>query len=361
MKIIPARFLLFLFVFLTVLAVPGCTTSPAPTALPETSNPAASAGVVKPTQMVDFTEIKASRAWRIAFIPKFKLLGATGKLSSYWQPAWDGAQKAGTDFGVQVRLVTANTQGSADTDYVEPQIRLVADLIEQGEIDGLVVAPFDSNRLAPVIEKAIAAGIPVVAMDTPVNSDQLLTFVTFDNFAAGEALGKWSVQKMGGKGNALILDGPQDQQNAIDRRNGFFAGLKTGEVEILNTKSADWEIEPAHQITAEWLAKYPNVNVILAANDNMALGAARAVAEAGRTGILITGFDATDPALQAIQAGQISATVDQSPGGQARLAIQLLIRHLENGATFPPIIFLPKIPLISQENVGTFLASRGLK
>lgn len=355
------KFLNLLLIML-FLSLASCIKSPA--TISETESLAASSSpisAVEPTRPINFTEIKASRSWRIAFIPKFKFLGKTGKLSSYWQPAWYGAQKAGVDFGVQVELVTADTLGDTDADYIEPQIRLVADLISRGNINGLVIAPFDSNRLAPVVEKAIAAGIPVVAMDTPVNSDQLVTFVAFDNFSGGKTVGEWVVQQLSGKGKVLILDGPQDQQNAIDRRNGFLAGLKSADIEVLNTKPADWEIEPARQITAEWLKQYKDVNAIMAANDNMALGAAQAIADAKRQKILVTGFDATDAALKAIAANQISATIDQTPGDQARLAILILVRYLEFGETFPSRIFLPHILLITKENVDAYLSERGLK
>ena len=339
----------------------GCSSKPE--TLTQISPPEATviASTLTPPPSIDFTEKKASRPWRIAFIPKFKLLGETGKLSSYWQPAWNSAQKAGRDFGVNIKLVTSDVRGSTDADYVEPQIRLVANLIANHEIDGLIIAPFDSNRLAPVVDKAIAGGIPTIAMDTPVNSDRLLTFVAFDNFTAGRLMGEWVIKQSGGKGKVLILDGPPDQQNAVDRRKGFLVGLQTGNVDILNTKSADWETEPARLITSAWLKQYADVNVILAANDNMAIGAAKAVSQASRTGILITGFDATDAGLSAIKSGQMSATVDQAPGDQARLAVQLLIRHLETGETFPPIISLPRIPLVTEENVDAYLSQGGVK
>jgi len=354
------RILLVMYLVICLFLV-SCSSALA--AMSQVSPPATAvvAPTVRPTPPIDFTEIKATRPWRIAFIPKFKFLEETGKLSSYWQPAWDGAQKAGLDFGVNVELVTSDVRGSTDADDVEPQIRLVADLIAHDKLDGLVIAPFDSDRLAPVVDKAVAAGIPTVVMDTPLNSNRLLTSVVFDNFAAGRLMGEWVVRQLGGKGKALILDGPQNEQNAVDRRKGFLAGLQTGNIDILDTKSADWEIEPARQVTAAWLQGYADVNVILAANDNMALGAAQAVAAAKRTGILITGFDATDAGLTAVQAGQIAATVDQEPGEQARLAIQLLIRHLETGETFPPIIFLPNISLVARENVDGYLSQRGLK
>ncbi len=314
-----------------------------------------------PTSSIDLTPVKATRPWRIAFVPKFKFLQETGKLSSYWQPAWEGARQAGQDLSVKVELVTARVPGSSDAEYVEPQIRLVADMIKRGDVDGLVIAPFDSIRLAPVVDKAVAAGIPTIAMDTPVNTDRLLTFVVFDNVKAGQVLGEWVVKQLGRPGKVLILDGPPDQQNAVDRRNGFLAGLKTGNIDVLDARSADWEIEPAKKITAAWLAEYATVDAILAANDNMALGAAQAVAEARRPGIIITGFDATDAGLTAVQAGQMSATIDQAPAKQARLAVQLLVRHLEKGEKFPPAIFLSDIPLVTKVNVEDYMSQKGLK
>jgi ABC-type sugar transport system substrate-binding protein len=167
-------------------------------------------------------------------------------------------------------------------------------------------------------------------------------------------LGQWVVKQLGGKGNALILEGPADQQNAVERRNGFLAGLQGGDMDVLDTQPADWEIEPARTITAAWLDAFDHIDVIMAANDDMALGAIAAVAQAGRQEIVITGFDATEAGLAAIKARQMSATIDQAPGKQARLAVQLLVRHLEKGETFPPIILMPETPLVTSQNVGDY-------
>ncbi|MBN1936088.1 MAG: sugar ABC transporter substrate-binding protein [Anaerolineae bacterium] len=339
-----------------ILLLTGCqsatgTSPPIPKSLLSTQT----AAPVMQTPSVDLSiEIQATHPWKIAFIPKEKYYVKTGNLGAYWQPAWDAVKQAGQDLGVDVDLAALNVFCETDAECVEPQIRLIAGLIERGDIDGMIVAPLDSNRLSPVVDKAIAAGIPVIAMDTPVDSDRLLTFVVFDNFTAGKVLGQWVVEQLGGKGKALILAGPSDQQNALDRHDGFLAGLQSGSIDVLGSRSADWEIAPAYQITADWLRKFPQVDVILAANDDMALGAAQAVNEAGRWDILITGFDATEVGLAAIIAGRMSATIDQSPGKQARLAVQLLLRHLETGETFPPIILMPDISLVTQENVQNY-------
>jgi ribose transport system substrate-binding protein len=341
------------------LLLTGCQGVQVATPQEETTPVVRATTTLEPTPEVDLEiEMQATQPWRIAFVPKEKFYARTGNLGAYWQPAWEGAEQAGKDFGVDVELIALDVFCETDAECVEPQIRLIADLIERGGIDGVIVAPLDSDRLAPVVDRAIAAGIPTLAMDTAVNSDQLLTFVVFDNFTAGRVIGEWVVEQLGGAGKVLILEGPPDQQNALDRRNGFLAGLRSGDIDVLDTQSADWEIEPAQEITTAWLQQYSDIDAILAANDDMALGAAEAVGEAHRQGIVITGFDATDVGLAAIKAGHIAATVDQSPDQQARLAIQLLIRHLETGETFPPIIFMPDIPLVTQENVGDYVSEQ---
>ncbi|NEO27273.1 MAG: sugar ABC transporter substrate-binding protein [Kamptonema sp. SIO4C4] len=264
----------------------------------------------------------------------------------YQVQVWEGAQEAAEDFGLQVELLP-NTCHTC----VEDQIRAINNRLQEGGIDGMVIMVTDSIRLAPVIEKAINQGIPVVAMDTPLNSEDILTFVVFDNVAGGKVMGEWVVEQLKGQGNVLLLDGSLEQQNAVDRKNGFLAGLKSGDIDILDTRSADWSQEKAKTITQNWLDQYSDIDAIMAANYAMALGAREAVEAVQRDDILITGFDAMPPALKAIQEGKIAATIDQTPALQARLSLQLLLRHLENGETFPDRVIMPDIPLINQANI----------
>ncbi|WP_204102568.1 MULTISPECIES: sugar ABC transporter substrate-binding protein [Spirulina sp. CCY15215] len=294
------------------------------------------------------TEIKATKPWHILVVVKDTFDPKTGKHGDlYQEQVWQGAMKAGADFGVKVELL-ANTCHTC----VEDQIRAISERVDAGGINGIVIMVTDSIRVAPVIEKAIARGISVVAMDTPLNSDKILTFVVFDNVAGGKVMGEWLVQKLGGQGRVLILDGALEQQNAVDRREGFLAGLRTGKIDILETKSAAWSQEEAKEITQQWLQKYNNINAIIAANYAMSVGASEAVREANlQDKIIVTGFDAMPPALQSIKEGAIAATIDQTPDLQARLSIQLLLRHLENRETFPPRVLIPNIPLIDRDTI----------
>ncbi|MBP0021118.1 MAG: sugar ABC transporter substrate-binding protein [Cyanobacteria bacterium SBLK] len=293
-----------------------------------------------PSQIVASPEIKATRPWKFAIAVKDSLE------SEGWSQVWQAAREAADDFGVEVVLLTNPCQTC-----VTEQIQEIDTLIRSQQIDGLIIGVVDSIALTPVVEKAIQQGIPTIAIDTPLNSEMLVTSVGFDNFAGGKAIGEWVVKQLGDRGQVAILTGPIDHQNASDRHKGFLSGLQAGNIEIVATEAGNWETGLAREITARWLERYPKLDAIVAANDNMALGASQA-ARAVKVPLLITGFDATDFALNAIAEGQMGATISQEFHHQSRLSIQLLIRHLEQKETFPPFVAVSDISLITRDNIG---------
>lgn len=304
------------------------------------------------------TEMMASKPYKIAFVSKEWNFGNSGVHPQYWLSAYKALEQAATDFGVEIEIIINDQPCERQTTCIEHQIKLVADVLEQGEKDAIVLAALDSNRLAPVVDKAINAGLPIITMDTTVNSDNILTFVTSDNSLTGETIGRWLAENIEGQGRVVILEGPTDHSNAIKRRDGILAGLRTGNIEVLDTEPANWQADQAKEIAAAWLEEHENIDAIIAANDPMALGAVEAVEEAERTDIIVTGHDANTSALEAVEAGRLTMTIPQSPDLQARIAVQLMIRHLENGDMFPSVTFLPKSDVITAENVGQFLAER---
>ncbi len=340
----------FLGLAVAGLVIAGCRAPEAPPAAETEASPTTAVSPVPAAAAIPDTEIKATQPWRLVFAVKDRRDASTGTIvDPNWERAWQGAQQAAEDFGVEVMLLP-----NACQTCVEDQIRAINELIERDTTDGLVLGAVDSLALVPVVEKAIAAGIPVIAVDTPLNSDRLVTTVGFDNFAAGRVLGEWIAAQLPSRSQVAILNGPLDHQNALERRDGFLAGMQKNNLDIVATASADWGTEPAVKIAAEWFAQHPDLKAIVAANDRMALGAAQAAAAAGRSDVLIAGFDALDIALEAIAAGQLAATIDQRSDLQARLALQLLIRHLENQERFPSFSALPEIPLVTRENVATY-------
>jgi len=265
-----------------------------------------------------------------------------------WCYTWQVAQKQGQELGVDMELAYVQQDCTHEEQCVHQQIRLLKTLAARTDIDGIIIGPRDSNRLVPAIEQAIANEIAVIALSTPINSPQVLTLVAFNDFAGGKKMGEWVSRQLQGQGNVLILEGPKYQKNALDRRRGYIAGLQDTNITLLDTETALWTCDAAQTITQNWLTKFSQIDAIVAASDHMALGALIATTHANRQDILIAGYDATPLAKAAIASGALGATIEQFPRATSPTAVQLMVRHLETGETFPPIVYLPEPNLISK-------------
>ncbi|NJL90057.1 MAG: sugar ABC transporter substrate-binding protein [Coleofasciculaceae cyanobacterium SM2_1_6] len=350
--VLKTRNKLWWLVLTMAIALAACTLTPEkasqPTTAPNSPSPTISSTQSPAVQLPVSPEIKATRPWKFVIAIRERLIGEGKFANPYWDTVWESAQKAAADFGVEVALLPNPCQTC-----VTEQITAIDALTRPPKVDGLIIAVADSEALVPVVEKVIAAGTPVIAIDTLLNTDRLLTFMGFDNFAGAKALGEWVANQLKGQGQVAILNGFLDQQNAIGRRNGFLAGLQQGNIEIVATGVANWKTDLAQQLSAEWLTRYPNLKAIVSANDDMALGAI-AAAKAAKSSVLITGFDANAEALDAIKNGQMGATISQLMDRQTRLSIQLLIRHLEKKETFPPFVTLSEVSVISKDNISNY-------
>ncbi|NEP13232.1 MAG: sugar ABC transporter substrate-binding protein [Symploca sp. SIO2C1] len=296
------------------------------------------------------TEIVATKPWRITFVtkaPNYEQLSE----HDYWSVTWQGMEQAGKDFGVKVESAYITEPCDNEVECIEAQIRLISKYLNSQTTDAMIIAPMDANRLVTVTEKIIDKGIPVIALDSAINTNKILSLISFNHFQAGKVMGEWLVEKLDSNSNVLILEGVNSQRSAIDRRNGFLTGLEQGNINVLDTQSALWDTDIAEKIATQWLEEFSNIDAIICANDSMALGALNAVNKAKRSDILITGYDAINEVIQAIAKGEIAATIDQSPDLQARIAVQMMVRYLETGESLPPLIFMPEIKLVSQENV----------
>ncbi|NEQ52652.1 MAG: sugar ABC transporter substrate-binding protein [Leptolyngbya sp. SIO3F4] len=335
------------------LGLGGCgkrtVTEGSDTLIANSSEVAASADVVKMVGVDDAQP--ATQPWNIVYVLKVEPIP---EKHPYWTAVGESAKVAAKDFGVNVRIKWPENAG-LDGSAIENQISLIAQLIEDDTIDGMVVGPLDSVKIVPIVEQAIAKGIPVISFGTAITSNQLLTSVSINNKKGGEAIGKWVVEKLEGKGKVLILDGPAAQQNALDRRNAILGGLGTGDIELLDIQSADWSSELAKPIVEEWVQTHSDIDAIVAANDPMAIGAAEKLTELGYSDVVVTGFSGSPSALNAIQSNLLAATVDQAPSPQSRRAMQLLIQHLETGRTFDAHLPWQSIDIISSENIDDYL------
>jgi len=286
------------------------------------------------------SDFERSKTKRIAIVFPQKV-----SENPFWQRIKLGAEKAAHDLDIEL-LVFYGEQHNVDQEIIA-----IEKAIEK-QPDGLLIPPSHPNLLVPIVEKAIAQNIPVIVYDAPLNSDKIITEIRFDGTKGGYSIGKWVSEQLGGTGKVLILDGVEGRP---ERRQGFEQGLSTSNIEILDIKLAGWKREEAHSITLEWLRQFEQIDAILAANDDMALGAADAVFKMNRKDIIITGIDGNPNALQAIKENNIHATIDQDPSGIGYHIVELMEQYLRNDKPLPSKMKWQKTPLINHQNISQHL------
>ncbi len=225
-------------------------------------------------------------------------------------------------------------------------------MIAQG-IDGLVISPNDAAALAPAIRAVIDAGIPVVTVDRNVAGDvPTLAHVGADNVEGGRIQGRYLIDILPDGGQIFELQGQPGASAAIDRHAGLEHVLSGQEaIEVVLSQPPDFARAEAVRVVETALLSNPEPDAIVCANDDMALGAAQ-VAQANGLDIPVIGYDALPRALIAISEGRMAATIEQSPGAQARQAMDILVAKIREGVDPEEHdVYLTPV-LITEENLG---------
>ncbi|HYY29213.1 MAG TPA: substrate-binding domain-containing protein [Chthoniobacterales bacterium] len=203
-------------------------------------------------------------------------------------------------------------------------------------VDGIVISPNDVDALAPALQEAVDAKIPVVTIDRRVNKvPGILGHVGADNVKGGEAQGQLIEKLFPNGATVMNLQGQSGSSPAIDRNKGLHNVLdqQKDKYKIVFEDTAGFDRSKGLAMTESALAGMPKPpDVIVAANDDMALGALEALKARNLLGkVKLIGFDALPEALGQIKAGNQTATIEQMPGGQVRGALQVLVTFLREG------------------------------
>ena len=235
-------------------------------------------------------------------------------------------------------------------DDVSTQASQVDSLINQG-VDAIIVVPVQADSLGPQIAAAKEKGIPLLAVNAELNSDQLAGSVQPDDVAAGEQEMQMMADKLGGRGNIVILQGPLGGSGEINRGKGIDNVLaKYPDIKVLAKDTANWKRDEAVNKMKNWISSFgPEINGVVSQNDDMGLGALQALKEAGRTDVPIVGIDGIEDGLNAVKSGEFIGTSLQN--GTVELSAGLAVAHKlakgEEVDTKPVYI----MPAITQENV----------
>jgi inositol transport system substrate-binding protein len=231
-----------------------------------------------------------------------------------------------------------------------------ADTFIAKKVDMLVLVPVDSTGIVPAITKANAAGIPVICLGIKADSGNY-TFVGSQNYDAGFMQGALFAKLLPKNGKVLYLAGTAGLSHSFDRRKGFKEALVKagrGDVQILADMDGDYTRAKGLSITEDWLQTFPKFDAVVAANDQMALGAVEALKGAKRlAGVSVTGIDGTKDACLAVKNGEMVQTVLQNAPGQAKACLEAMQKLAAKQAVQKEI--LVPFESITKDNVDKYM------
>lgn len=196
----------------------------------------------------------------------------------------------------------------------------VEDLLVKG-VDVLLINPTDSDAVVSSVKAANRSKIPVVTLDRAANGGNVVSHVASDNVLGGEMAGNFIVEKLGGKGKVVELEGIPGTTAARDRGTGFNKAA-AGKLEVVAKQAADFDRTKGLNVMENILQAQPEIQAVFAHNDEMALGALKAIEASGRY-IFVVGFDATDDAVAAVKEGKLAATVAQKPAEIGAIGVEV--------------------------------------
>lgn len=229
--------------------------------------------------------------------------------SEYWLTVKAGAEKAAEELGVNLSFKGAPTE----TD-IAGQISIVESAVNQ-HVDGIVLAASDTQALVAPAEKAIDSGIPVVTVDSGIDSDKPQSFIATDNEKAAEEAAKALAEMAGKKGKVAVVNFVPGAATAVMRENGFVAGIEQfPDMEIASIQYSQSDKAKALSVTEDILTANPDIVGIFGANNKSALGAAQAIKQKGlEDKVHLVAFDADPDEINALQEGTIKALAVQNP------------------------------------------------
>jgi ribose transport system substrate-binding protein len=239
----------------------------------------------------------------------------------FWQVVKNGMQVAATENGVSLEI----TGPWLESD-IQGQIEIAENVLRKHP-KVLILSATDLNRLVPVVQQARDLGIPIVTLDSGVNSEIPVTFVATNNIEAAQKLTQHAMNQIPPGKPVAIINHVPGATTAIEREQGVRKVLEAeGKNPILGTWFTNNFQEKAYEITIELINSYHNIAAILAMNEVSVIGAARAIEESGMTGkIKLFGFDNSLQEIKYMERSVVQATVIQKPFNMGYLAVKAAI------------------------------------
>ncbi len=259
----------------------------------------------------------------------------------------DEMQKKANELGIELILVDAEHSPLK-------QIEQVESFISQ-KVDVIIMNPCEVEASSPAISKAMAAKIPIINVNS-ATSIAPTAFVGSDDRESGRIAMKFIAEKLGGKGNVVMIHGFMGQAAQIQREEGAKEILKQyPNLKLIANQTAEWDRAKSMDLMQNWIQSYgTKINAVFAHNDEMGLGAVKALQAAGmKDKVVVVSIDAIQDGLQAVKNGSLDATVFQNAKQQGAGAIEVAQKLIKKEA-FEKELMIP-FQLVTKSNISKFL------
>ncbi|MGW6357185.1 ABC transporter permease/substrate-binding protein [Streptomyces sp. NPDC055092] len=256
-----------------------------------------------------------------------------------------GAQAEAKKEGIKLTVTDAQNDASQQANQLQ-------NFTSEG-MSSVIVNPVDSDAVGPAVRGANKADIPVVAADRGVNKAKTATLVASDNVAGGRQAAKTLADKLGGSGKIVILQGTAGTSASRERGQGFAEGIKAYPgIKVVAKQPADFDRTKGLDVMTNMLQANAGVDGVFAENDEMALGAIKALGSKAGKSVAVVGFDGTPDGLKAVEAGTLYASVAQQPKELGRIAVQNAVRAAKD----KKVAEMVKVPVkvVTSKNVASF-------
>lgn len=253
----------------------------------------------------------------------------------------EGAKKEAEAKGVQLTVTDARDDATQQANQMQN--------FSAQQMNVVLINPVDSDAAGPMVAPFNASSTPVIAVDRAVNGADVSALVASDNVAGGRLAAEALAKAIGEKGEVLVLQGVAGTSASRERGQGFTEGIaKFPDIKVVAKQPADFDRTKGLDVTTNLMQANPGVVGIFAENDEMALGAVKALGDRAGKSVFVVGFDGTDDGVAAIKEGTMYASIAQQPEEIGRMAVEAAVK-IAKGEQLDATIAVPVV-VVTKEN-----------
>lgn len=257
----------------------------------------------------------------------------------------EGAQAEAEARGLNVNITDAQNDPTQQINQMET--------FTSQNVKAAVINPVDSAAAVPAVGVANRAEVPVIALDRAVDSGEVGSTIASDNVEGGRIAARTLAESLGGEGKVAFLEGQPGTSAARERGRGFEEGIaRYPGIEVVARQPADFDRAKGMDVMTNMLQAHGDIGGVFAANDEMALGASKALGGRSGENVKVVAFDGTPEGITAVREGSLTATVAQQPRLLGEQAVDQAVRA-SRGERLPERVKVPVV-LVTAENAAEF-------